>query len=170
MTDDQSRQVATSPDSDFTLSIDEALERYARAGLPRTPRSVQRYCAKGHLQCRLIETGFGEKYLIEPDFRRRVERGSPRAVRRRRPAVQGRGGTPRVRRWGTVRAAGSPLGSGGAARYAVLPAARQDGVDGVVDRDDADQPPVIVDDRAPPAGCSGRRPGPPRPRRRARRP
>jgi hypothetical protein len=66
MTDDQSRPVATSPDSDFTLNIDEALERYARAGLPRTPRSIQRYCAKGHLQCRLIETPFGEKYLIAP--------------------------------------------------------------------------------------------------------
>jgi hypothetical protein len=67
MTDDMSRPVATSDDSDFTLTIDEALERYARAGLPRTPRSVQRYCAKGHLQCRLIETEFGEKYLIAPD-------------------------------------------------------------------------------------------------------
>src|ERR1700730_545170 len=67
MTNDQSRQDATRRDSEFTLSIDEALERYARAGHPRTPRSVQRYCAKGHLQCRLIETGFGEKYLIEPD-------------------------------------------------------------------------------------------------------
>ena len=66
MTDDLSRQVATSDDSDFTLTIDEALERYARAGLPRTPRSIQRYCAKGHLQCRLIETEFGEKYLISP--------------------------------------------------------------------------------------------------------
>jgi len=64
MTDDLSRLVATTDDSEFTLSIDEALERYARAGLPRTPRSVQRYCAKGHLQCRLIETQFGEKYLI----------------------------------------------------------------------------------------------------------
>jgi hypothetical protein len=63
---DLSRQVATSPDSDFTLSIDDALERYARAGLPRTPRSVQRYCAKGHLDCRRIETPFGEKYLISP--------------------------------------------------------------------------------------------------------
>jgi hypothetical protein len=59
---DQSRQDATSNDNDFTLSIDEAVERYARAGLPRTPRSVQRYCAKGHLEARLIETGFGEKY------------------------------------------------------------------------------------------------------------
>src|SRR5450759_2354944 len=66
MPDDQSRPVATSPDSDFTLSIDDALERYARAGLPRTPRSVQRYCAKGHLDCRRIETSFGEKYLISP--------------------------------------------------------------------------------------------------------
>src|SRR5713226_6926848 len=65
MNDDQSRPVATSPDSDFTLSIEEALERYERAGLPRTPRSVQRYCAKGHLQCRLLETQFGEKWLIE---------------------------------------------------------------------------------------------------------
>jgi hypothetical protein len=60
------RHVATSDDSDFTLTIDDALERYARAGLPRTPRSIQRYCAKGHLQCRLIETEFGEKYLIAP--------------------------------------------------------------------------------------------------------
>lgn len=67
MLPDQSRPVATRPDSDYTLSIDEALERYARAGHPRTPRSVQRYCAKGHLLCRLVETGFGEKYLIEPD-------------------------------------------------------------------------------------------------------
>jgi hypothetical protein len=66
MTDDLSRPVATSPDSEFTLTIDEALERYARAGLPRTPRSVQRYCAKAHLDCRRIETQFGEKYLISP--------------------------------------------------------------------------------------------------------
>ena len=66
MTDDQSRHVATTPDSDFTLTIDEALEQYARAGLPRTPRSLQRYCAKGHLDCRRMETSFGEKYMISP--------------------------------------------------------------------------------------------------------
>ena len=66
MTADQSRPVATSPDSEFTLTIEDALERYAHAGLPRTPRSVQRYCAKGHLDCRRIETQFGEKYLISP--------------------------------------------------------------------------------------------------------
>jgi hypothetical protein len=67
MTDDQSRPVATRPDNEFTVTIDEALERYARAGLPRTPRSIQRYCAKGHLECRLLETSFGEKYLISPE-------------------------------------------------------------------------------------------------------
>jgi hypothetical protein len=66
MTDDMSRLVATSPDSEFTLTIEDALERYSKAGLPRTPRSIQRYCAKGHLECRLIETQFGEKYLISP--------------------------------------------------------------------------------------------------------
>src|ERR1700681_2149957 len=66
MTDYLSRPGAPTPDSDFILSIDDALERYARAGLPRTPRSIQRYCAKGHLDCRRVETSFGEKYLISP--------------------------------------------------------------------------------------------------------
>jgi len=66
MSPDQSRQAATRPDSEFTLTIEDTLDRYARAGLPRTPRSVQRYCAKGHLDCRRIETQFGEKYLISP--------------------------------------------------------------------------------------------------------
>jgi hypothetical protein len=58
------RPVAAGTDSDFTLSIDEALELYARAGLRRTPRSIQRYCAKSHLDCRRMETPFGEKYMI----------------------------------------------------------------------------------------------------------
>ena len=63
-TDDQPRLVATSSDSDFTLTIDAALALYAAAGIPRTPRSIQRYCAKQHLSSRRIETEFGEKYLI----------------------------------------------------------------------------------------------------------
>jgi hypothetical protein len=64
MTDDQSRPVATTPDSEFTLTIEEAALRYEHAGHPRTDRSIQRYCAKGHLDCRRIETPFGDKYLI----------------------------------------------------------------------------------------------------------
>src|SRR3954470_10306374 len=64
--DDQQRPVATSPDSDYSLSIEDALALYARAGLSRTPRTVQRYCANGHLDCRRVEIPYGEKYLITP--------------------------------------------------------------------------------------------------------
>ena len=63
---DQPAQTATSTDSDYSLSIEEALLRYDHAGHPRTARSVQRYCANGHLDCRRMETPFGEKYLISP--------------------------------------------------------------------------------------------------------
>jgi hypothetical protein len=63
-TTDPSRLVATSSYSDFTLTIEDALALYAEAGIPRTPRSIQRYCAKQHLSSRRIETEFGEKYLI----------------------------------------------------------------------------------------------------------
>ena len=63
---DPLRQPTTSTDDDYSLSIEEALLRYDHAGHPRTARSVQRYCAKGHLDSRRIETPFGEKYLITP--------------------------------------------------------------------------------------------------------
>ena len=66
MPTDLSRHTATNDDSEYSLSIEGALARYEHAGHPRTPRSVQRYCAKGHLDCRRIETPFGEKYLISP--------------------------------------------------------------------------------------------------------
>jgi hypothetical protein len=43
MTDDMSRQVATIPDSDFTLTIEEAVERYARLpNLLRTRKQLVR--------------------------------------------------------------------------------------------------------------------------------
>jgi hypothetical protein len=35
MSDDQLRQGATSDDTDYALSIDDALKLYERAGLPR---------------------------------------------------------------------------------------------------------------------------------------
>lgn len=63
---DTSRPVATTLDTDFTLSIDEALQRYVDAGLPRTPRSIQRYCALGHLESRRVDTPFGQKWLVTP--------------------------------------------------------------------------------------------------------
>src|SRR4051795_8618547 len=64
--DDQLRPVATSSDSEYSLSIEDALSLYARAGLPRTLRTIQRYCANGHLDCRRVEIPYGEKYLITP--------------------------------------------------------------------------------------------------------
>src|ERR1700722_3471420 len=64
MTDDLSRLVATSPDSEYSLTIEDAAERYEHAGHARTARTIQRYCASGHLDCRRLETQFGEKYLI----------------------------------------------------------------------------------------------------------
>jgi hypothetical protein len=66
MTDDLPRQDATSNDKSYSLSIDEALERYDHTGHPRTARSVQRYCARGHLDCLRQETPFGEKFMITP--------------------------------------------------------------------------------------------------------
>jgi hypothetical protein len=65
MTDNQSRHVATSPD-DYSLTIEDAALRYDHAGHPRTIRTIQRYCAKGHLDCLRQETAFGDKYLITP--------------------------------------------------------------------------------------------------------
>ena len=63
---DLSRLAATAPDSEYSLSIEDASSLYEHAGHPRTPRSIQRYCAKGHLDYRRMETPFGEKFLITP--------------------------------------------------------------------------------------------------------
>jgi hypothetical protein len=66
MSDDQPRPAATSGDTEYSLSIEEAARLYERAGLPRTLRTVQRYCAKGHLDSHRVETPYGEKFLITP--------------------------------------------------------------------------------------------------------
>jgi hypothetical protein len=66
MNTDQSRPVATTDDNEYSLSVDEAAERYAHAGHPRTIRAIQRYCAKGDLDCHRMETQFGVKYVITP--------------------------------------------------------------------------------------------------------
>src|SRR5438270_12638417 len=64
--DDQPRPVATSPDNECSLSIEDAAALYERAGLPRTLRTIQRYCAKSHLDCRRVEIPYGEKFFITP--------------------------------------------------------------------------------------------------------
>ena len=63
---DLSRQDATATDTDFSLSLEEVAERYAQAGHARTLRSLQRYCAGGHIDARKIATTMGDKYLVTP--------------------------------------------------------------------------------------------------------
>jgi hypothetical protein len=64
---DTARPVATEPDTDYVLTIEQVADRYAKAGHPRTIRSLQRYCAKGHLDSKRKETPFGgEIYLVTP--------------------------------------------------------------------------------------------------------
>ena len=61
-----SRPAATSPDA-YTLTIEETAVRYEHAGHPRTIRSIQRYCAQGHLDCLRQQTTYGDKYMITPE-------------------------------------------------------------------------------------------------------
>jgi hypothetical protein len=63
---DEPRPAATSGDTEFSLSIEEVAERYAAAGHPRTLRTLQRYCASGHLDCRKAATALGDKYFVTP--------------------------------------------------------------------------------------------------------
>lgn len=70
MTTEQPRTDATgrerSPDHRYTLSVEQAADLYAKAGHPRTPRAIQKYCALSKLDCHKVETETGEKYLVAP--------------------------------------------------------------------------------------------------------
>jgi len=55
-----------SPDHQYTLSIDQTAELYAKAGHPRTPRAIQKYCSLSKLDCHKVETETGERYLVAP--------------------------------------------------------------------------------------------------------
>ena len=64
---DTSRQDATNPDTTYSLSIEQVAELYARAGHPRTIRSIQRYCANSHLDSIKMATTLGDKYFVNPN-------------------------------------------------------------------------------------------------------
>ncbi len=69
---DTSRNDAAERDqARHTLSAGETSVIFAEAGVPRSVRTVQRYCKKGHLYCITIDTEISEKYLID---RNSVER------------------------------------------------------------------------------------------------
>jgi hypothetical protein len=64
MNDAPPRPAAPLDESAYTLTIDAAADRYAAAGFPRPPRRLQKYCARGDLECRKVETSSGERYII----------------------------------------------------------------------------------------------------------
>lgn len=70
MSDDQPRTDAPSrersPDHEFTLSVEQVADLYAEAGLPRTLRSIQKYCAVRTLDGRRTETETGQRWLVAP--------------------------------------------------------------------------------------------------------
>jgi hypothetical protein len=70
MNTEQSRTDASSrdrsADHQYTLSIEQTAELYDQAGLPRTIRAIQKYCALSKLDCHKVETEIGEKYLVAP--------------------------------------------------------------------------------------------------------
>jgi hypothetical protein len=67
MNDAPARPAAPLDESAYTVSIEEAADRYAEAAFPRPIRRLQKYCARGDLECRKVETASGEKYLITPE-------------------------------------------------------------------------------------------------------
>jgi hypothetical protein len=70
---DTTRQAATTLDSarhdatrSFSLNLDEVAAQFEREGLPRSMRTLQRYCASGRLDCLKTDTIAGEQYFVDP--------------------------------------------------------------------------------------------------------
>jgi hypothetical protein len=66
MTDAPARPAAPT-DAPPSLTVEEAAQRYEHAGVPRTIRRIQKYCARGDLACQKVETEFGERYVISSE-------------------------------------------------------------------------------------------------------
>lgn len=64
---DEPRQPAPLDSAHFTMTVDDVSARFADAGLPRSVRSIQRYCQRGHLTCATVDTEISEMYLIDPE-------------------------------------------------------------------------------------------------------
>lgn len=64
---DEPRQATPLDPTHFTMTVEAASARFAEAGLPRSLRSIQRYCQRGHLTCTTVDTEIAEMYLIDPE-------------------------------------------------------------------------------------------------------
>lgn len=66
-TNDGSRHDATEYDrSRYTLTVKQASQQFADRGVPRSPRSVQRFCDHGHIDCISVKGEKTERYFIDP--------------------------------------------------------------------------------------------------------
>jgi hypothetical protein len=63
---EQPRPDASTDEHTFLFSVEEAADRYAAAGHPRTIRAIQKYCRRGDLESQKVETTYGERYVITP--------------------------------------------------------------------------------------------------------
>ena len=53
--------------SQFTLTVDEATQLFSDAGVPRSRRTIARYCLSGHLRCIKVDTALAPIYLVSKD-------------------------------------------------------------------------------------------------------
>jgi hypothetical protein len=65
----EARPVAPGDAHHYTLTVEETAERYEKAGVPRKICRIQKYCARGDLDCKKVETDFGEKYFVSVECR-----------------------------------------------------------------------------------------------------
>jgi hypothetical protein len=92
MSTTQPRPAATTDEHGYLLSVEEAADRYAAAGHPRTIRAIQKYCRRGDLESQKVETTYGERYLITPASIDRhiamiIERSQASGLEQPRPAA-----------------------------------------------------------------------------------
>ena len=71
---DTPRQPTSLDPAHFTMTVDDASARFADAGMPRSVRSIQRYCQRGHLSCTTVDTEISEMYLIDQPLQTQVQR------------------------------------------------------------------------------------------------
>ena len=64
--DEQPRPVANGDEQAYTLTVEEAAAMYEAAGHARTMRAIQKYCARGDLDCIREQTTYGERFRITP--------------------------------------------------------------------------------------------------------
>src|SRR3954465_8343653 len=72
---DMSRHVRTEIDkAKFTLTVKEASEMFAEAGVPRSTRAITRYCKQGEIEYIVVDTEKNSKFLIDKtSVERRIE-------------------------------------------------------------------------------------------------